>query len=393
MTTSCPSPQELTALGLGTCEGSCPPDLASHIESCTTCQDFLQQNALAGMEPIDSHSATLPAGITSLEGVHHQARTWPGWQRRELPGAPKPAESSGRPRVVTRRTARQPAGTAALAPRGRTARDCVILMSSRSTMWRRTMSGSCWCSNTFQGEPSRLVFPNRSRLGMPPSSWRRSRASIPPITQGQLHLDLKPSNILLDGDADGEWVRCPKVSDFGIARSEESGVTDTGHLGAGGTPSYMAPEQINKPRKELTPRADIHGLGAILYHMLTGRPPYEGATYLDTIDLLRRLEPVPPRRFNPKIPRDLETICLKCLEKEPSRHDSSAELLADDLNRFLEGKTISSRPASAIEKCWRWWKARPVIAWPLRGPGPVADRRLRRHLATVEAGGRDSADL
>ena len=143
---------------------------------------------------------------------------------------------------------------------------------------------------------------------------------------GQLHLDLKPSNILLDGHAGAGWeAMTPKVSDFGIARSAEPGATETGGLGAGGTPSYMAPEQITKPRKDMTARADIHGLGAILYHMLTGRPPYQGATVLETIDLVQRQEPIPPRRLNPKIPADLETICLKCLEKDPDRRYSSAE--------------------------------------------------------------------
>ena len=119
----------------------------------------------------------------------------------------------------------------------------------------------------------------------------------------------------------------PKVSDFGIARTAEPGATDTGEPGAGGTPSYMAPEQITRPRRNMTARADIHGLGAILYHMLTGRPPYQGATVLETIELVRRQEPIPPRRLNPKIPADLETICLKCLEKDPLRRYPSAKLV------------------------------------------------------------------
>ena len=136
---------------------------------------------------------------------------------------------------------------------------------------------------------------------------------------GQLHLDLKPSNILLDGDAGAGWdALIPKVSDFGIARSAEPGTTDTGPAGPGGTPSYMAPEQISKPRKEMSTAADIHGLGAILFHMLTGRPPYQGATVLETIDQMQRMDPVPPRRFSSAIPRDLETICVKCLQKDPA---------------------------------------------------------------------------
>jgi serine/threonine protein kinase len=180
---------------------------------------------------------------------------------------------------------------------------------------------------------------------------------------GLLHLDLKPSNILLDGEAQAELdALVPKVSDFGIARSVEAAVTDTGGAGAGGTPSYMAPEQISRSRGDMTAAADIHGLGAILYHALTGRPPYQAATVLETIDQLRRVEPIPPRRFSRAIPRDLETICLKCLHKEPSRRYSTAEALAEDLSRWLDGRAISARPVSAAEKSWRWCRRRPAIA-------------------------------
>jgi tetratricopeptide (TPR) repeat protein len=180
---------------------------------------------------------------------------------------------------------------------------------------------------------------------------------------GQLHLDLKPSNILLDGDVSAGWEAViPKVSDFGIARSAEASATETGGIGPGGTPSYMAPEQIIRSRKDLSPMADIHGLGAILYHMLTGRPPYQGATVVETIDLVQRQEPVPPRRLNPRIPRDLETICLKCVEKDPSRRYASAELLAGDLARWLDGRPILGRPVSPIGKGWRWCVRRPLIS-------------------------------
>ena len=112
----------------------------------------------------------------------------------------------------------------------------------------------------------------------------------------------------------------------------------------------MAPEQITRPRKDMTAPADIHGLGAMFYHMLTGRPPYQGATVLETIDQVQRQEPVPPRRLSPEIPRDLETICLKCLSKDPGRRYASAEALADDLSRWLDGRPISARPVSAVGK-------------------------------------------
>ncbi len=180
---------------------------------------------------------------------------------------------------------------------------------------------------------------------------------------GLLHLDLKPSNVLLDGEADAAWdAIIPKVSDFGIARSCQPGTTDTGPADPGGTPSYMAPEQISGSRKDMTAQADIHGLGAILYHMLTGRPPYLGATVLETIDQLHRQDPVPPRRMSPGIPRDLESICMKCLNKDPGRRYPSADALADDLGRWLDGRPISARPVSAVERAWRWCRRRPAIA-------------------------------
>ena len=147
-----------------------------------------------------------------------------------------------------------------------------------------------------------------------------------------LHLDLKPSNILLDGADDAPWERViPKVSDFGLALSDgDAGPSETSLAGIRGTPSYMAPEQANASPGQIGEATDTHALGAILYELLTGRPPFQGATTVETLDQIRGQEPVPPRRLNPKIPRDLETITLKCLEKEPSRRYASAGALAED---------------------------------------------------------------
>ena len=154
----------------------------------------------------------------------------------------------------------------------------------------------------------------------------------------------------------------PRVSDFGLAVSDGGhDVSETSLACPRGTPSYMAPEQAAASRAEIGAASDIHALGAILYELLTGRPPFQGTSTLETLDQVRGQNPVPPRRLNPKIPRDLETIALKCLEKNPSRRYASAEALADDLNRWLEGRPIKARPVSPIEHAWRWCRRRPAV--------------------------------
>jgi eukaryotic-like serine/threonine-protein kinase len=182
--------------------------------------------------------------------------------------------------------------------------------------------------------------------------------------RGLLHLDLKPSNILLDCEENGPWDRVtPRISDFGLALPNGgAGASETSLAGIRGTPSYMAPEQAPTSRAGVGAAADIHALGAILYELLTARPPFLGTSTLETLDQVRGQNPVPPRRLNPKLPRDLETIALKCLEKNPSRRYASAGALADDLRRWLDGKPISARPVSPIEHAWRWCRRQPVIA-------------------------------
>jgi eukaryotic-like serine/threonine-protein kinase len=177
--------------------------------------------------------------------------------------------------------------------------------------------------------------------------------------RGFLHCDLKPSNILLERDGR------PYVTDFGLAKraSEDSSLSLSGAIL--GTPSYMAPEQASGSRKGLSPATDVYGLGAILYELLTGVPPFRNPTVMETVVEVLERDPLPPRELRPEIPRELETICLKCLEKDPAQRYPSAEALAEELERHIQGEVIDT--TSFLPRLRRWQRREPELVARLGG--------------------------
>jgi tetratricopeptide (TPR) repeat protein len=229
--------------------------------------------------------------------------------------------------------------------------------------------------------------------------------------RGVVHRDLKPANVLVASGqwpvasekarsgssslATGHWpLATPKITDFGLAkRVGDAGQTQSGAVM--GTPSYMAPEQAAGQAKHVGPAADVYALGAVLYECLTGRPPFKAATPVDTILQVISTDPVGPSRLQPGVPRDLETVCLKCLRKEPRRRYSSAEALADDLRRFLDGRPVAARRTPWWERVGKWARRRPAAAALLAVSaaavagllafGYVRNRELERHASDLTA--------
>jgi WD40 repeat protein/predicted Ser/Thr protein kinase len=201
-------------------------------------------------------------------------------------------------------------------------------------------------------------------VGSQPLPAKRAAAYLKTVAEavhyaherGILHRDLKPSNVLIDAEDQ------PRVVDFGLARrlDGDSELTVTGQVL--GSPHYLPPEQATGQRARVSRRTDVYALGATLYHLLTGRPPFQAESLAQTLDLVLHADPLAPRLLNPNVPRDAETICLKCLEKEPSRRYATAQELADELARFQAGEPIQARPLGPTGKVWRWCRRKPSLA-------------------------------
>lgn len=214
-----------------------------------------------------------------------------------------------------------------------------------------TLRDRCWLRPLAAAEAADLLIPLAEALHYAHQ-------------QGVIHRDLKPANVLLTGPHASPL---PKLSDFGLAklrgleRTQVTGIapTETGTLV--GTPAYMAPELVGNPAAA-GPATDLYGLGAVLYEMVTGRPPFTGHDPVDVLSQVVNKDPVPPRRLSPNLPRDLETICLCCLAKEPHRRYGSAQALADDLVRWRRGEAIRARPLGPWGRLMKWARRRPAIA-------------------------------
>jgi serine/threonine protein kinase len=364
---SCPSPETIGQFADAGLSGARYAAMEAHVETCSACQDILER---------------LAAESTECE-IHGPERVPPPGQPPAIPGF-----------VIEREIGRGGMGVVYQAWQPQLDRRVAVKVVSASAgigaedrrRWLREARaiGRVRHRNVVQlhdaGEQDgclylvldlitggslaeRLTGPLPGRVAV--ELMAAVAGAVEEIHQaGMLHLDIKPANILLDGPPDGPLNQAtPMIADFGIARAgDDPGATATGLSGVRGTPSFMAPEQIAGNRAAIGPRTDVYSLGATLYSALTGRPPFQAASMIETLDLVRTREPAPPRTLVPGVARDLETITLACLRKDPLRRYDSAAALADDLKRWLDGFPIQARPVSKLEHARRWCRRRPAVA-------------------------------
>lgn len=364
---ACPSAATLARLGLDSSRGEPLLTLEGHIAGCAECQAAL--NRLVRNDAAEETSPDLPA--------RDEWPAIPGFViERELGrgsmGVVYLARQPSLGRLVALKVVRSgpAAGSREYARWLREGRSFSMLRHENVVRLHDVGEAGGWLYLVLEFIPGGTL---NDRLDVPysPRDAAWLLAAIADAVEaihraGLLHLDLKPSNILMDAPPGVPPARAiPRVGDFGLAyRWDDPDATSNtiGPAGPVGTPRYMAPEQVGADRDRLGPAADVYGLGALLYHAITGRPPFAAPSVAETLDQVRGQDPVPPRRLNPAIPRDLETICLKCLRKEPGHRYASAQAVADDLGRFLDGVAIAARPASIAGRTWRWCRRRPAVA-------------------------------
>ena len=397
-----PSTEQLTAFVLGRLDDKASEVIERHLAACAVCRDLLRvpaEDSLvariggAGDTPVSTGSAAMLAAAPAVGPV-------PGYELLETLGTGGmgvvwKARQKNLPRLVALKRLR---------PAGPLSEDLRVRFRREAEAVARLQH-----PNIVQiyevGEQDGESFLVLEYVACGSLAQKLADGPLPPgpaaalvetlaraihfaHEQGIIHRDLKPANVLLMPDG------TPKVTDFGLAKllgASESSATQTGAIL--GTPSYMAPEQA---RGEATVgiAADVYALGAILYETLTGRPPFRGPSALETLAQVRDNDPVPPRTLQPKVPRDLQTICLKCLQKEPRRRYASAAELADDLRRFANGEAIRARPVGRLERLRKWVRRKPSLALLLGllslaiagaiGGAVWHERRLRQEVVRAE---------
>jgi WD40 repeat protein len=377
--------------------------LESHLETCSACQDLVTSLLEAESGEWTPAPATPPRVTARPEFLRRLSSTFPTAKRRDLGsqrGSPAPLSDQVGPGSESARSWPAVSGYEVQAEIGRGGAAAVYLARhvalGRHVALKVMLAGARagaeqhWRFREEAEAVARLQHPNivqvfevgeaegapylaleyvdggtladrlrGSRLPAPAAAAMAetlARAVHAAHEHGIVHRDLKPANILLTRAG------TPKITDFGLARQLDDRQHRT-HTGAVlGTPGYMAPEQAAGRSRQIGPAADVYALGAVLYEMLTGRPPFQGESTADTLQQVQFCEPVPPGRLRPNLPRDLQTICLKCLQKEPAKRYRSAADLADDLRRFLAGETILARPVTVWERAGKWARRRPAVA-------------------------------
>ncbi|HWB10901.1 MAG TPA: protein kinase [Pirellulales bacterium] len=395
----CPSEPDLLAFHLGTLDDEQVEQVAAHLETCTVCEAAVQRldtrvdPLLAALRESPLSSDLLRFSVGSQEPGRHApdeaGSAWPEWP--DLPGyeilgvlgrGGMGIVYKGRQASVNRLVALKclRTGSKKEAIRARAEAEAlgrlqhpyivqiheVIEHQGRVYLALEFVAGGSLSSKlTGKPQPCEAAAELIELV---------ARAVHHAHVNGIVHRDLKPANVLLACGAQESELRAanhgvrstayglPKIADFGLAKwlAEDSGHTEHGDVL--GTANYMAPEQAAGHVDLIGPATDIYSLGVVLYELLTGRVPLQGTTTLETLALVRSEEPVSPRRLQPQIPRDLETICLKCLGKEPSGRYASAAALADDLHNFLHHVPIRARPITFWERGWKWAKRRPAVA-------------------------------